>query len=339
MAGFEREEELRQLATDQLEYTFEGTDFDFLGTKSEGKVRDNYTSGSEYYSVTTDRLSAFNIVLTNIPFKGQVLAQTAAWWFDELKDIIDNHLICTPDPNVIVGRYCAPIKLEMVMRGYLTGSTDTSVWTHYDNGVREYCGNKLPDGMKKDQRFETPILTPTTKTKDDTPISLEDAISAGLIKRDIAEQAASASFKLFARGQEISLERGLLLVDTKYEFGIANGYLMLIDEVHTPDSSRYWRADTYEERFQQGNPQATLDKDVARLWYKSQGYTGKGLIPKIPDDVRVKTAVRYMQAYETITRRDFAAQVGPIHDRIESNMREFLKGKDRPLAGYRPKSS
>jgi len=313
---------------EQIPFCLKGTDFPTLGAKYEGKVRDNYTKDGKRFIIVTDRLSAFDKVITTIPFKGQVLNQMAEFWFNETKDIIGNHVIDFPDPNVVVGVECKALPVELVVRGYLTGVTSTSVWTHYKNGSREFCGNKLPDGMKRDQKFEKPILTPSTKAEHgshDESVSREDILARGIITPEQFDFIADAAMKLYARGVEIAAKQGIILVDTKYEFGVTpEGKIVLIDEMHTPDSSRFWFADEYEKRFSAGEDQKKIDKEYLREWLAERGFRGEGEIPVIPDEIRVETARRYIEAYELITGQTFTAEVGDVGERLAQNLSKYL---------------
>ena len=314
------EEKLKQ----QISHTFDKTDFP-LGDKYEGKVRDNYTKGDKRFIIVTDKVSAFDRVLTTIPFKGQVLNQMAAFWFEETKDIVKNHVLDLPDPNVMVTKEVKPIMVEMVVRGYLTGQSSTSAWTHYEKGVRNFCGNELEDGMKMDQKFDTPIITPSTKAEQgehDESISAEECVKRGLVTQEMMDKLSEVSLALFARGTEISAKQGIILVDTKYEFGLIDGELILIDEIHTPDSSRFWFSKEYQERFEKSESQRKIDKEYLRKWLIEKGFNGDGEIPEIPEEVKVKAAQKYIQAYELITGKQFSAEVGDVLPRIEKNLKE-----------------
>jgi phosphoribosylaminoimidazole-succinocarboxamide synthase len=307
-----------------LPYCLAETDLPSLGSKYEGKVRDNYTRDGKRYIVVTDRISAFDRVLGTIPFKGQVLNRLAAWWFDKTRDVVPNHVLRVPDPNVLECVECKPVLVEMVVRAYATGTTSTSLWTHYERGVRDFCGNKLPDGLKKHQKLPAPILTPTTKApkgEHDVSGSREEILATGAVTAKDFDEAAALAMKLFAAGQRICAERGLILVDTKYEFGrTPDGRLVVIDEVHTPDSSRFWRADTYEDRMKAAQDPDPLDKDFVRRWYISQGYKGDGVAPAMPDDVRTGAAERYIAAYEQITGETFVPDTDPPAERMKRNL-------------------
>jgi phosphoribosylaminoimidazole-succinocarboxamide synthase len=308
-----------------LPHCLEHTDFDALGTKYEGKVRDNYTTpDGRRFIVVTDRISAFDRVLGTIPFKGQVLNGMAAWWFEQTKKVAPNHVLRVPDPNVLECVECTPVLVEMVVRAYATGTTSTSLWTHYERGVRVFCGHKLPEGLKKHQRLPQPILTPTTKApkgEHDVSGSREEILATGQVTARDFDEAAELAMKLFAAGQHLCAERGLILVDTKYEFGrTKDGQLVVIDEVHTPDSSRFWKSATYDERFRAGQDPEPLDKDFVRRWYLGQGYKGDGPAPAMPDEVRIGAAERYIAAYEQITGQPFAPNVEAPLPRIRKNL-------------------
>lgn len=312
----------------QIPFVLKGTNFAGLGERYEGKVRDNYTQGERRILVVTDRLSAFDRIITLIPFKGQVLNQMAKFWFEQTGDICGNHVIEFPDPNVVVAKQCVALPMEMVVRGYITGVTSTSAWTHYEKGVRDFCGNVLPEGLKRDQKLERPILTPSTKAEKgghDESVSREDILARGIISPEQFDKMADAAMRLYERGVEICAKQGVILVDTKYEFGVApDGEVVLIDEIHTPDSSRFWFADEYQERFAAGEPQKKIDKEYLREWLAERGFKGEGEIPAIPDEVRVETARRYIEAYELITGLSFKAEVGDPLSRIESNLMKYM---------------
>ncbi len=288
-----------------------------LGERQQGKVRESYLQKDRRIIVTTDRVSAFDCIIGTIPFKGQVLNQLAGFWFDTTRSIAPNHVIDIPDPNVMVVHECEQLPLEFIVRGYITGVTKTSAWYNYERGVRHFCGNILPEGLKKDQKLERPILTPTTKHEvHDRPISRDEAIQEGLIDGKTFDEAAELCFRLFDAGVKHAASRGLILVDTKYEIGRRNGKLVVSDEIHTPDSSRYWFADTYEELFKAGKDQRKIDKEYVREWLVSQGFRGDGNPPALPDDVRVEAARRYIQAYEVVTGLEFKVTDEPVETRI-----------------------
>jgi phosphoribosylaminoimidazole-succinocarboxamide synthase len=308
----------------QLKRTLGGTHFTELGKAYEGKVRDNYTKDGKRILVASDRLSAFDVVLCEIPFKGQVLNQLANFWFDDTKSIAPNHILSMPDPNVTVAIECEPLPVEMIMRGYLTGVTSTSIWKNYEQGQRTFGGYQLPDGMKKNQPLPKALLTPTTKAEKgahDENITREGLISRGLFDAKTFDYLAELSAKMFAYGQKKAMERGLILVDTKYELGkTPDGTIVFIDEIHTPDSSRYWYADDYEARLAKGEEPRGLDKEYVRRWYVDNGYKGEGTPPPIPDDVRVEAAKRYIAAYEQVTGRAFQPNTEDPLPRIRKNL-------------------
>lgn len=308
-----------------LALTLERTDFDGLGPKIEGKVRDSYRVGDgRRVLVTTDRISAFDRVLGTLPFKGQVLNQLSAWWFERTADVAPNHLLSVPDPSVTIARECTPLPVEWVMRGYLTGVTSTSVWTHYARGEREFCGHRLPDGMKKNEPLPAPILTPSTKAAQgghDESVSRASLLERGAIDEASFDEAAKLVHALFARGQALCAERGLILVDTKYELGrTAEGELVVIDEIHTPDSSRIWFEASYEARLRAGEEPESFDKEYVRRWLAAEGFTGEGAIPPIPDEVRVEASRRYIEACDAIRGDAFVPDLAPPIGRIENNL-------------------
>ena len=307
----------------QLKHTLDKTNFK-LSKKYEGKVRDNYTLDGKRIIITTDRISAFDRVLCTIPFKGQVLNQTSAFWFEKTKNIVKNHIISVPDPNVMLVRECKPYPVEMVVRGYITGVTTTSAWYSYERGVRNFCGNILPEGMKKNQKFDKPIITPSTKAHKghDKSVSRNEIIKRGLVDEKTYKKMEKAALELFDFGTKLVAKNNLILVDTKYEFGELNGDLVLIDEIHTPDSSRFWIKGTYKELFSKGQEPQKLDKEYVRQWLVDKGFVGDGPIPKIPDDVKIEAAKRYITAYEMITGKEFKAKNEDVLERIEGNLKK-----------------
>jgi len=306
----------------ELKNTLNETNFPGLGERHQGKVRESYLQKDRRVIITTDRVSAFDCIIGTIPFKGQVLNQLAAFWFDLTQDLVPNHVISVPDPNVMVVHECEQLPLEFIVRGYITGVTKTSAWYNYERGVRYFCGNTLPEGMKKDQKLARPILTPTTKhEKHDRPISREEAIQEGLIDAATFDAAAEICFKLFDAGVKHAAAQGLILVDTKYEIGQLNGKLVVSDEIHTPDSSRYWFADTYEELFKAGREQRKIDKEYVREWLVSQGFRGDGVPPALTEEVRLEAARRYIQAYEQVTGLEFKIIDEPVAIRITENLK------------------
>lgn len=308
----------------QIGQTLTGTDLK-LGTKYKGKVRDVYEHKGNVFLISTDRQSAFDRNLARIPFKGQVLTQTSAFWFEHTKDIIQNHIIDVPDPNVVVGKKLTVFPVEMVIRGYLTGVTETAAWTAYAKGERLFCGNVLPEGMKKNQQFPEPIITPTTKDDvHDEKISAEEIIEQGLMTQEQWEYVADKTRKIFQRGQEIAARNGLILVDTKYEFGYDDkGNIFLIDEIHTPDSSRFWLKESYAQRFSEGKEPENIDKEFLRLWFKENCDPYKDeVLPDAPEELVVELSKRYIQLFEMITGQEFKAEPGDVKQRIENNLKE-----------------
>ena len=296
-----------------------GTDFPELGEKYEGKVRDVYMQNGRRTLITTDRVSAFDMVLGLIPYKGQVLNQLSAWWFEQTADLANNHVISVPDPNVTIAHEAESLPVEVVVRGYITGVTKTSLWYLYEQGDRRPYGIELPDGMQKNDPLPQPIITPTTKAlkgEHDEPITRELILERGILAQDLWEEIEETTVSLFKRGQEIAAKAGLILVDTKYEMGLVDGKLTLIDEIHTPDSSRYWIADTY----QQGSEPENFDKEFMRKWYAAQGYRGDGAPPTMPDDFIAQIAARYIAAYEKLTGLEFAPGAQPAEARIARNL-------------------
>ncbi len=278
----------------------------------DGKVRDCYIDSDrgERIIVVTDRLSAFDAVVGTIPFKGQVLNQLAQFWFEQTKDLAANHMLRVPDPNVMVARECEPLPVELVMRAYLTGVTSTSIWKAYEQGKREFCGHPLPEGMRKNQPLPRPILTPSTKAAKgdhDISVSKDELLAMGRIAPDVFERAAAIAERLFAAGQAHAAKQGLILADTKYEMGLAgDGSIIVIDEIHTPDSSRYWHADDYEQRLAAGEEPRSLDKEFVRRWLANEAkWTGDGAPPEMPAEVRIEAARRYIASYEIVTGRTF----------------------------------
>ena len=299
------------------------------GVKLTGKVRDVYDFDDKMVLITTDRQSAFDRVLAAIPFKGEVLNLTSAWWFEQTRHIVDNHVIDIPDPNVTVAKKCDVLPIEFVVRGYITGTTSTSLWTHYKNDERNYCGNALPEGLQKNQKLQKPILTPTTKEKDhDRPISPDEIIFGKWLSEKDWQVASKIALELFSFGQSKALEHGLILVDTKYELGKdADGNIILIDEIHTPDSSRYWLAASYEERLKAGKEPENIDKEFLRLWFvENCDPYNDAVLPDAPDELVVELARRYIMLYEMITGKDFSFPQNdePVEERITKNLVAYL---------------
>ncbi|MBU6389406.1 phosphoribosylaminoimidazolesuccinocarboxamide synthase [Patescibacteria group bacterium] len=303
-----------------LPQALQTVDLPNCGPKEQGKVRDCYTLGEQRVMVTTDRQSAFDHVLGLIPYKGAVLNLLAEFWFEQTGQIIPNHMICVPDPNVLIAHTCQPIPVEMVVRGYISGVTKTSIWYSYRRGEREIYGLRFPDGLRKNQILPEPVITPTTHGGGagghDERLTREEIIRRGLVEPELYTQMEQAALALFHFGSHYVKQRGLILVDTKYEFGLYQDKLMLMDEIHTPDSSRFWKADTYEERFERGEEPENFDKEFLRLWYQERGYTGDGEPPAMTDDLAVAVAQRYIAVYEQITATKFHPFSYPIEQRI-----------------------
>ncbi len=304
----------------QLDFTLSETHFDALGERYRGKVRDVYRKDDRLFLIATDRLSAFDKVLTTIPVKGEVLNRLAHFWFEKTAHIAKNHLLDVPDANVTVARATQPFPIEVVVRGYLTGS----LWRDVEKGGHRLYGLSIPEGMGKDAAFATPILTPSTKAapgEHDAPLSEADVVARGLAGAKEWSAIREAALALFREGQAWARSRGLLLVDTKYEFGKVGNTLYVIDEMHTPDSSRYWRASEYESRLRAGQDQAMLDKETVRQWLiREKGFSGHGPLPVIPEDVRLKTAETYLAAYREITGTGLPLVVGDVAERIRRNL-------------------
>ena len=308
------------------------TDFNFPGQKSvyHGKVREVYNIDDQYLvMIVSDRISAFDVVLPKgIPYKGQVLNQIAAKFLDATSDIVPNWKIATPDPMVTVGHKCETFKVEMVIRGYLTGHA----WREYKAGKRTLCGNEMPDGMVENQKFERPLITPTTKADvgHDEDISKEEILAQGLVSKEDYEMLEKYTFALFQRGTEMAAEKGLILVDTKYEFGKKDGQIYLIDEIHTPDSSRYFYANGYEERLAKGEQQKQLSKEFVRQWLIENGFQGKDgqTVPEMSEEFVESVSERYIELYENITGDAFVkADINDVKTRIEKNITEYINSK------------
>jgi phosphoribosylaminoimidazole-succinocarboxamide synthase len=308
-----------------LANALEGTHLEGLGTRYEGKVRDNYSvQGGRRFIVVTDRISAFDRVIGTLPFKGQVLNRIATWWFEKSREVAPNHMIRQVDPCVIEVVECKPLPVEMIVRAYLTGVTSTSIWTHYQRGERVFCGHELPDGLRENQALPKPILTPSTKADKgghDISASREEILAMGQLCAADFDEAARMAMALFAFGQALCKQRGLILVDTKYEFGrTPDGRIVVIDEIHTPDSSRFWFERTYADRFAARERPDSFDKEYVRRWLSSQGFTGDGPVPVIPEDIRVEAASRYIETFETITGGPFVPDTEAPLPRIRRNL-------------------
>ncbi len=301
-------------------------DLTTFGAQTSGKVREMVAlPNRSRLLVTTDRVSAFDVVLGVIPFKGQVLNQLSAWWFAQTTDIVPNHVLSVPDANVTIAKEAKPLPVEVVVRGFITGVTKTSLWTMYQSGTRDAYGVVLPDGLQKNDRLPQAIITPTTKAEaggHDHAITKTEILEQGLVGAALWAQVEQAALALFARGQAVAQKAGLVLVDTKYEFGTIDGELVLIDEVHTPDSSRYWTLDSY-----QANPSSptSFDKEFLRLWFAEQGYNGDGTPPIMPAEFVAQVAARYIAAYEQLTGLQFVPAAQPAAPRILENLQTLTK--------------
>lgn len=316
------------LIREQCRRTLAATDLSELGEPRPGKVRDSYVRAGERILVTTDRVSCFDVVVDTIPFKGQVLNQLAAFWFERSRESVPNHLIAVPDPVVQVVRECRVLPVEFVLRGYLTGSSPTSIATAYREGARDYCGHSLPEGLGLHEPLPQALVTPTTKAapgEHDQLTSRAELISRGSLSEELFDRAAGLALRLFAEGQRFAEDRGLILADTKYEFGLdGEGELRVVDEIHTPDSSRYWFRASYERALVEGRDPEALDKEYVRRWLFSRGWQGVGPPPEIDESVRCEAARRYVEAYETLTGLQFEPALDPPIERIIRNLGRFF---------------
>lgn len=311
-----------------LPHALKSVDVPNLGKKIQGKVRDIYIKDDKRIIITTDRQSAFDYILGLVPYKGAVLNQISAFWFGKTKHIVPNHIFSVPDPNVSIVKNCKPIPVEMVVRGYMTGVTKTSIWYSYEKGEREIYGIRFPEGLRKNQKLPQFIITPTTHAQigqHDERLTREQIIGSKLVDESLYKKMEEATLALFDFGSKLAKKQGLILVDTKYEFGLYEGKLTLIDEIHTPDSSRFWIAKTYQEKFEKGEEPESLSKEFLRLWYKEQGYNREGKPPKMPDHLAVRLAHLYIQVYETLTGKRFKFFDYPIEDRIQKNIAKWLR--------------
>lgn len=298
-----------------------------LPEKQQGKVRDWYRlAENKRLIVTSDRLSAFDRNLAVVPYKGQVLNQLAAWWFEQTVDVIPNHLLSIPDPNCAIVHELNPIPIEVIVRGYITGVTSTALWYRYSLGEREIYGYSLPDGLQKNQQLPEPIITPTTKggiTGHDERLTCDEVVEKGYLSKEAWDTIQSAALQIFKRGQELAAQSGLILVDTKYEFGFTqDGDIILIDEVHTPDSSRFWKVDSYIDRFSNGLEPENFDKEFIRITFADLGYRGDGEPPQVPDQLWIQASQRYIQIYEMLTGLTFEPAAYPAEPRIQGNLKK-----------------
>jgi phosphoribosylaminoimidazole-succinocarboxamide synthase len=300
---------------------FTGVELPALGARQSGKVRDFFQLDGRRVLVTTDRLSAFDRILTAVPFKGQVLNQLSAFWFERTADMVANHVIDVPDPNVTVAHECEPFEVEVVVRGYISGVTQTALWYRYSLGERSIYGYDFPEGLVKNQALPEPIITPTTKGRageHDERITCAEVTQLGLLDSETWEQVQAAALAVFVRGQEIAQKGGLILVDTKYEFGrLPDGRIALIDEVHTPDSSRFWVAESYPARLAAGDEPENFDKEFLRLWYAERGYRGDGEPPQATEELIAQVSQRYIACYEKLTGQTFEPAAYPVGERLQ----------------------
>jgi len=312
---------MNNIIKQQLSHTLIQPDYNNLGRHYHGKVRDNYYANDKIVMVTSDRVSAFDCVLGTIPFKGQILSEIAKFWFDKTSDIVPNHYIKSLDPQVLLVHEAKPLPVEVIVRRYITGS----LWRDYTADKHHVYALPFRSDLKENERFDQPILTPSTKEeygKHDEPISRGEIIEQGLVSKEIYEQAEDYALKLFARGEEWANQQGLILVDTKYEFGLLNGKLIVIDEIHTPDSSRYWMKDEYEARFNAGEKQLMLDKENIRQWLINKGFSGEGTPPPLDDDIRILLSEKYIELYKILTNIEFKPEVGDVSHRISNNLQQ-----------------
>lgn len=298
-----------------------------LGKKIQGKVRDSYVAKDIRVIISTDRVSAFDRVLGAFPYRGSVLTQLSQFWFKKTADIIQNHALEVIHPNVMIVKNAKLIPIEMVVRGYITGVTDTSIWGSYEKGERVIYGIKFPEGLKKNQKLKEPVITPTTKAESghDERLTEKEILKKKIVTPAIWRQMKKAALEVFERGSKICDKAGIILVDTKYEFGLLNGKLILIDEVHTPDSSRYWVKETYKDRFKKGLEPESYDKELMRIWFKEHGYKGEGKPPKMPESFILKMSKRYISIYEKITGEKFNGGDYPLEKSIKEAVKNYLK--------------
>lgn len=299
-------------------------DFDGLGTRYSGKVRENFTREGRRTIIVTDRVSAFDRVLGTIPFKGQVLNRLAEYWFSTTAELFPNHMQAVPDPQAMHVQECEPIPVEVVVRGYLTGVSSTSIWRAYEGGERVFCGHPLPEGLRKHEALPATIVTPSTKApkgEHDESVAKDELFRRGLIEPELFSRLEEQALALFSLGQRLAAERGMILVDTKYELGTTpEGEIVLIDEIHTPDSSRYWYADGYAQAMSAGEDPRSLDKEYVRRWLVEQGFRGEGIAPTLPDEVRLEAARRYIEAYEQLTGSPFEPDTRAPVQRLRDNL-------------------
>ena len=310
---------MKKIIEEQLAYTLNKPKYNNLGRHYHGKVRDNYYNNNKIIMVTSDRVSAFDCVLGTIPFKGQILSEIAKFWFAKTADIAPNHYIKSIDPQVLLVHEAEPLPVEVIVRRYITGS----LWRDYKVSQHHVYDLPFRTDLKENERFSKPILTPSTKEdygKHDQPISKKEIISQNLVSQKIYELAENYALQLFQRGEEWANQQGLILVDTKYEFGLLDGELIVIDEIHTPDSSRYWIKDEYESRFNSGQKQLMLDKENIRQWLINKGFSGEGTPPPLDNEIRILLSAKYIELYNILTNTEFQPKVGDVSNRISNNL-------------------
>lgn len=323
------DEQLKNQIKKNIPNAYLSTDLKDYGTRKSGKVRDLYSIEDKILLVTTDRISSFDVILNQgIPYKGQALNQTSEFWFDTTSKIMKNHIVAVPDPNIMVAQRCEPIELEVVIRGFITGSA----WRRYkflkeNNEPLVISGVEFPDNLRKDEKLSEPVFTPTTKAQEghDEEATPDELISRGIVSKDVLDQIVEAAFKLYAEGNKVVSQKGGILVDTKYEFGLnPEGEVVLIDEVHTADSSRYWLKDQYEDSFEKGLKQKGLDKEYVRSWLRDNGFTGEGVVPDLPEEVIVNASLNVINAYELITAQKFKpAEEYASNERLMENLKKY----------------
>lgn len=299
-----------------------------FGKKYNGKVRDFYIMDNKRILITTDRQSAFDVNLGYVPYKGTILTMLTAFWFEKCRDIISSHMIAVPDPNVMIGKNCQAIPIEMIIRGYITGSTNTSIWYSYKQGERLIYGLHFPEGLKKNQKLHRPVITPTThgggKSGHDDRMTREEILNSSIVSKKLYKQMEEITFALYERGSQIAEKAGFIMPDTKYEFGIYEDKLILIDELHTPDGSRFWLKDTYDTLFDKGKEPENFDKEFIRLWYTQRINPYKDTIPSMPKKLMIEASKRYLTVYEEIIGKKFTTFFYPIEDRIVENIQNYF---------------
>lgn len=314
-----------QRIIDSIPNCLKTVDISELGQKKQGKVRDIYEKDDQLVLITTDRQSAFDVNLGFVPYKGAVLNLLSQFWFEKTRNVVENHMISVPDPNVMVGKNCIPIPIEMVIRGYITGSTNTSIWYSYKKGDRKIYGLVFPDGLQKNQKLPYPMITPTSKgslSGHDERMTRDEIMQSGIVERSVYLQMEEATYELYQIGNQIAEKAGLIMPDTKYEFGMSAGKLILMDELHTPDGSRFWIKDSYSKRFEKGDEPENFDKEFIRLWYTDRMDPYKEKPPMMPEELMVAASRRYINVYEKLTGKKFDVFAYPIEKRIKNNLKK-----------------